>query len=140
MKALLKKKQQLKKMNYGYNELISHFLSDDFVFNKKNTIEFFKNLYQLDATVRYDKLTIKTKKLKYAEAMFEAKQVNGKITKSILINKELLTRFNNVKYAKSYALSSFMHEMHHKKQFDNFWFNKICDIKEDNEINKYLFY
>lgn len=140
MKALLKKHDYYKYNNLGYEEEISNFLSDDFKFTKRNTIEFFKRLYKKDSSVRYDKLTIKVKNLKIAEGMFYVKYNNYSLNKFIFINKEMFDSFSNDDYAKAYILTSFIHEMQHKKQFDSFTINKICDIKEKSEIDKFLFY
>ncbi len=140
MKALLKKHDYYKYNNLGYEEEISNFLSDDFKFTKRNTIEFFKRLYKKDSSVRYDKLTIKVKNLKIAEGMFYVKYNNYSLNKFIFINKEMFDSFSNDDYAKAYILTSFIHEMQHKKQFDSFIINKICDIKEKSEIDKFLFY
>ena len=141
MKPIIKSNKTIKNMNLSYYEEITNFLSDNFMFNKKNLMNLFIRLYKLDNTVRFDRLKIKYSGFMfYSEGEFNVKPKKYNILKFITINKELLTRFNNVKFAKPYALSVFMHEMHHKKQFDNFYFNRLYDTKEKNEIDKVLFF
>lgn len=140
MKPLLKSNKRVKNQKLSYYEAIEYFLSDDFKLNKRNLIKFLKMLYKLDASVTYDKLTIKMKNLPYAEGKFLAEMKNYHIVKSILIDKNVLKEYKNEKYAKASILSTFIHEIHHKKQFDNFRFNKMCDSLEKNEIEKYVFF
>ena len=141
MKPIVKSNKNVKNMNLSYYEEIANFLSDNFIFNKKNLMNFYVKLYKLDNTVRFDKLKIKYSGIMfYHEGEFNIKPKRFKVLKFITINKEILKRFNNVNFAKPYALSVFMHEMHHKKQFDNLFFNRLYDAKEKNEIDKVLFF
>ena len=140
MKALVKNDNNIKNMKLSYYKEITNFLSDNFTYNKNNVIKFFKRLYELEGYKKYDKLTIKFKNLKNEEGMFNVENNLFGESKYILINKTILKKFNNIKYTKPYLLTLFLHEMHHKKQYNSFMKSKICNIKEKSELDKYLFF